>query len=416
MSSQNTQSQKHFPIITADNKKYFLRNGNDTFVGYEKVVGQDGSECMTAAIDIKSTYSLLRMIPNRETPFLVDEIQAVTITSVFCKDSLGIREFTIDFQVGHAFNSGEPAFMGLHDCGGYGYIDIHVDQASGKVSASTQSRNRDFTIVGYKLSYETKTQDKVFEEFRTMEAVLKDKAGRGIVMVPIYQPLSNIDFAKHEGNIINQRVVAVDVLTRAEAVLTGALRVNKRINLRTVTQSDAFLTAGHLDVTDYIAAVILRDVWIVDSGKLKQIPINQELCLTDSERKLQGDFVDSRYGSFSIFVDLQTGELMTDTGAVNEVVGFEIAVIRGNHHHDNTRNDETPLERKTYSLKTYKENPQYQPGCIEIVVDSEADKAELLKAIEYLHDSRDIDTRFTMVNSFIHIYMNPDLIKVRAKC
>lgn len=51
----------------------------------------------------------------------------------------------------------------------------------------------------------------------------------------------------------------------------------------------------------------------------------------------------------------------------------------------------------------------------EIIVPTERDKAQLLLACRYLHDSRDIDTDFMAVNTLAHCYHVPELIKVRAK-
>jgi hypothetical protein len=47
-----------------------------------------------------------------------------------------------------------------------------------------------------------------------------------------------------------------------------------------------------------------------------------------------------------------------------------------------------------------------------IVVPSERDKEQLLKAFKYLHDLRNIDPEYYAVNTIMHIYQNPDLIEV----
>lgn len=47
-----------------------------------------------------------------------------------------------------------------------------------------------------------------------------------------------------------------------------------------------------------------------------------------------------------------------------------------------------------------------------IVVPSERDKEQLLKAFKYLHDC-DIDTDYYAVNTIVHVYENPDLIEVQ---
>lgn len=49
----------------------------------------------------------------------------------------------------------------------------------------------------------------------------------------------------------------------------------------------------------------------------------------------------------------------------------------------------------------------------EIIVPSESDKEQLLLAFKYLHDNFTIDTDFLAVNSLIHIYLNPEKIKVQ---
>lgn len=50
----------------------------------------------------------------------------------------------------------------------------------------------------------------------------------------------------------------------------------------------------------------------------------------------------------------------------------------------------------------------------EIVVPTERDKQQILQAFKYLHDNRIIDSDFIAVNSLVHTYMNPDLIKVKS--
>lgn len=50
----------------------------------------------------------------------------------------------------------------------------------------------------------------------------------------------------------------------------------------------------------------------------------------------------------------------------------------------------------------------------EIVVPTQYDKEQLLLAIRYLHDSREIDTDYLGVNTLVHQYEDPDVIKVRA--
>jgi len=50
-----------------------------------------------------------------------------------------------------------------------------------------------------------------------------------------------------------------------------------------------------------------------------------------------------------------------------------------------------------------------------IIVETERDKEQLLKAFEYIHYLRDIDTDFIAVNTIAHIYQAPDLIEVKDK-
>lgn len=48
----------------------------------------------------------------------------------------------------------------------------------------------------------------------------------------------------------------------------------------------------------------------------------------------------------------------------------------------------------------------------QIIVPTEYDKEQLLLAIEYLHDNPLIDTDILAVNTLVHLYQNPELIKV----
>jgi len=49
----------------------------------------------------------------------------------------------------------------------------------------------------------------------------------------------------------------------------------------------------------------------------------------------------------------------------------------------------------------------------EIVVPTERDKEQLLKAFEYIHNLREIDSDLMAVNSIMHMYQCPDKIKVK---
>ena len=69
----------------------------------------------------------------------------------------------------------------------------------------------------------------------------------------------------------------------------------------------------------------------------------------------------------------------------------------------------------TEGLDRYDDNvPTEYVTITEIVVPSERDKAQLLKAFNYIHNLREIDTDFIAVNAVAHLYENPDLIKVKS--
>lgn len=49
----------------------------------------------------------------------------------------------------------------------------------------------------------------------------------------------------------------------------------------------------------------------------------------------------------------------------------------------------------------------------EIVVPTEHDKEQLVKALRYIHNLREIDSDFLAVNTLTHMYTYPDRIKVQ---
>lgn len=51
----------------------------------------------------------------------------------------------------------------------------------------------------------------------------------------------------------------------------------------------------------------------------------------------------------------------------------------------------------------------------EIVVPTEYDKEQLLLAIKYIHDLRNLDTGYLAVNHLLHLYLHPELIVVREE-
>ena len=51
----------------------------------------------------------------------------------------------------------------------------------------------------------------------------------------------------------------------------------------------------------------------------------------------------------------------------------------------------------------------------EIIVPTEQDKVQLLKAFNYIHNLREIDSDFLAVNTLMHMYQCPDKIKVQPQ-
>lgn len=52
---------------------------------------------------------------------------------------------------------------------------------------------------------------------------------------------------------------------------------------------------------------------------------------------------------------------------------------------------------------------------IRIIARSEEDKDQLLKAFQYIHDMRELDTDYMAVNYLAHVYTNPDIISVEPE-
>jgi hypothetical protein len=73
-------------------------------------------------------------------------------------------------------------------------------------------------------------------------------------------------------------------------------------------------------------------------------------------------------------------------------------------------------EREEYKdLERYPEDEREEPKFVtisKILVHTERDKDQLLKAFKYLHDHGSIDPEYYAVNTLIHMYLNPDLIEV----
>jgi hypothetical protein len=74
------------------------------------------------------------------------------------------------------------------------------------------------------------------------------------------------------------------------------------------------------------------------------------------------------------------------------------------------------MKEPVESLERYPidENEKYKFVTIsKIVVPTERDKEQLLKAIKYIHDSPHIDKEYYAVNTLAHLYQLPDLIVVQ---
>lgn len=68
-----------------------------------------------------------------------------------------------------------------------------------------------------------------------------------------------------------------------------------------------------------------------------------------------------------------------------------------------------------YGLERYNESFTNFVNISQIIVKTERDKRELLKAFEYLHDNPLIDTDYCAVNSIIHQYRQPENIVVEIQ-
>ena len=67
-------------------------------------------------------------------------------------------------------------------------------------------------------------------------------------------------------------------------------------------------------------------------------------------------------------------------------------------------------------LKRYKDGVKNRHiNLKQIVVGSEYDKEQLLKAFQYIHWLKDLDTDFIGANVIAHLYRHPDLIVVDKK-
>lgn len=73
--------------------------------------------------------------------------------------------------------------------------------------------------------------------------------------------------------------------------------------------------------------------------------------------------------------------------------------------------------RQPFGLKRYSKTFNYENGnnpvnISKIVVNSEEAKNQLIRALEYLHDLRNVDTDYLAVNHLVHLYTLPERIVV----
>ena len=72
---------------------------------------------------------------------------------------------------------------------------------------------------------------------------------------------------------------------------------------------------------------------------------------------------------------------------------------------------------KKFKLNRYDESATDQKWIklVKIVVETQADKEQLLLASEYIHGLRNIDTGIMGANLIAHLYCRPELIEVERK-
>lgn len=72
------------------------------------------------------------------------------------------------------------------------------------------------------------------------------------------------------------------------------------------------------------------------------------------------------------------------------------------------------MSNNKLKLETYDQNPN-GIDIISITVASDHDKEQLLAALKYLHDLRNINTDFVAVNGLVHMYQVPERIIVKKE-
>jgi hypothetical protein len=73
-----------------------------------------------------------------------------------------------------------------------------------------------------------------------------------------------------------------------------------------------------------------------------------------------------------------------------------------------------PRRIQAEGMERYPEDgtPPNYVAITKIVVPTQRDKDELLRAIEYIHYLRELDTDYIAVNTLAHMYLRPELIEV----
>jgi len=266
-----------------------------------------------------------------------------------------------------------------------------------------------------------------------------------VYIYPIYNELADKHFARHDDQLINAREVKnhnVQGMSGSFTYKTAALKTGAQFMLMSFTDVKELEQIGAQDCTDSICSIVLSEIhYLNNNNELLSKEVNIPLLnLVEGYHHLEVNFNEHQIGELHIDVNMQTTRVCS-AGSPN-ILGFDLAIIRGNSNRrsvadvirstpaqridtppevgsavydDSELEEEGPYIRPTYDLKNYESHPTYDPADIEIVVGDEADKEEMLKVLRYIHDSTDIDTNLVMVDRLVHLYHNPDLIKVRGK-
>lgn len=111
-----------------------------------------------------------------------------------------------------------------------------------------------------------------------------------------------------------------------------------------------------------------------------------------------------------------TSRNLAENFLVNEI-GFEPSELLPWSTEEVLRNANSYYENINQKRNKYNDLERYNDDdpkfvtITKLVVPSERDKQQLLKAIEYLHD-QNIDTDYYAVNTLVHLYEHPEKIEV----